>query len=118
MNRKSTEACMGKTGKVSPARRFLRRLLGLSVDSAEAARGRLLLEPLESRQMLAGDVEWLFTSGEGTSADVETPAFVSSTNVSAEGEAAPDLVAFAKALNDAGVSFFGAAWRKSQLVVE
>jgi len=70
----------------------------------------LLLEQLESRQMMAGDVDMLFTSSApDTSAFANEPAIVS-TNTTPEGEQAPDLVAFAKALTDAGVTYYGAAW--------
>ncbi len=80
-----------------------------------AKRGRLLLEALESRQMLAGDVEFMFTDGQ----DGAPPTSVETTSTShdslpvttqAEGEAAPDLVQFAKDLEAAEVTFFGAGW--------
>jgi len=79
-------------------------------EDASPRRGRLLLEQLESRQMMAGDVDMLFTSSStqaGTSSD--EPAIVATTTTP-EGEAANDLVAFAKALSQAGVTFYGAAW--------
>lgn len=80
-----------------------------SGEEVSPRRGRLLLEQLESRQMMAGDVDMLFTSSSGSSgSDSHSPALVASTN--AEGEAAQDLVAFAKALADVGVTYYGAAW--------
>ncbi len=69
---------------------------------------RLLIESLTQRQLLAVDL---------TPLELETPLhdnqlvsqpLHSETDV--EGEAASDLVAFAKALSDDGVEFFGAAW--------
>lgn len=98
---------------VSP-RRFGRLRLALDrflagSEEASPRRGRLLLEQLESRQMMAGDVDMLFTT---SSSDVgfsaNDSALVSTTN--AESEAGQDLVAFAKALADIGVTYYGAAW--------
>lgn len=82
-------------------------------------RGRLLLEPLESRQLLAGDVEWFSTTAaEEFGLASHEPAIVSvglaaegeGAVTTPEGELAPDLVAFAKALSAAEVIYFGAAW--------
>lgn len=90
----------------------LRRALAMflaSSDDPSPRRGRLLLEQLEGRQMMAGDVDLLFTNpSSDNGASANTPALVSTTN--AEGEAAQDLVAFAKALADVGVTYYGAAW--------
>lgn len=75
-------------------------------------RGRLLLESLERRQMLAGDVELFATDGSDP-IDTETAATESTglpVTTQAEGEPANDLVQFAKDLEAAGVQFFGAAW--------
>lgn len=83
-------------------------------------------ESLENRNLLAGD---LFSSLELGSAD-SAPAALGASSVAplaeanevavfqtsaaatqrAEGEAAPDLVAFAKALTAAGVKYYGADW--------
>ncbi len=96
--------------KRSSLRRWLDRLGGR--DHRSAKRGRLLLESLESRQLLAGDVELLFTDGVETVEDSQA-AQTASTRAdeqAAEGELTPDLVAFAKALSAAGVTYFGAAW--------
>ncbi|TVP95560.1 MAG: tandem-95 repeat protein, partial [Planctomycetaceae bacterium] len=87
--------------------------------SASPRRGRLLLEPLESRQLLAGDVEWFSTtSAESHGLVTQEPAIVSvgvgaegeGSTTAPEGESAPDLVAFAKALAAAEVVYYGAAW--------
>lgn len=96
-------------------RQLLASLLDLQVDSkAGTKRGRLLLESLEPRQMMAGDVDLWATDGLLD----ETPLAGESSSASgtlavttqAEGEAAPDLVQFAKDLTAAGVKFFGAHW--------
>ncbi|MFK8115508.1 MAG: tandem-95 repeat protein [Rubripirellula sp.] len=99
----------------APSRRTVRQLLGklLLGDSSptEAKRGRLLLESLEQRQMLAGDIDLFATDGNAA----EQPSQAAETGGlqvegQAEGEAMPDLVQFAQALTDAGVEFFGAGW--------
>ncbi len=62
-------------------------------------RGRLLLEQLEQRQLMAGDTEMLFTDGvAATFSNSSNNAGVYAAATSAEGEAGPDLVAFAKEL--------------------
>lgn len=105
----------------NPSRKsFLKRLLGDNLPWQKTAedprRGRLLLETLEKRAMLAGDADLLFTDGEDQQ---QVPADLSSevsnsgifqTSTVAEGEDLPDLVQFAKDLSGAGVKFFGAAW--------
>ncbi|GAA4457732.1 Ig-like domain-containing protein [Novipirellula rosea] len=87
-----------------------------------AKRGRLLLESLEQRQLMAGDVELMST--DGASAETfntlasQTGSIASQTGSSqsagvsraAEGESKPDLVQFAKDLKDAGVIMYGAEW--------
>ncbi len=95
-------------------RRLLERFIGRPTEAEDPRRGRLLLESLEKRQLLAGDVEMLFTDG---LSDFSQPAAETSSQQSgsqaegeAEGEAAPDLVQFAKDLVAAGVEFYGAAW--------
>ena len=96
------------------SRRELRRILGrlFRHDPAPITRrGKLLLETLERRQLLAGDVDLLSTDGEPETADA--PAETSNAltpSRQAEGELAPDLVQFAKDLTAAGVEFFGAYW--------
>ena len=92
----------------------------------EVAQRPIRFEPLETRQLMAGDFfnsltglpsnEDLYgstslnstsTNGNGNGASLQT---MSLTGLQAEGEAAPDLVAFAKALKDRGVIFYGAIW--------
>lgn len=75
--------------------------------SGHSQSGRRLrsLEQLEARQLLAGDLDFLGPI------PADSPAVeLRAEGEDAEGEDAPDLVAFAKALTDAGVKFFGAAW--------
>lgn len=109
----SSDSCAAAQ-RPSPGRRSLRSLLQSVMPQrtapASAQRGRLLLESLESRQLLAGDVELLFTdnSDQPTSSPAEASTLTTSTT--GEGEAAPDLVAFANALDAAGVVFYGANW--------
>lgn len=121
MNRKNSSAshrslsapnsANGNPKPPSGGRRLLDRILGGGASRSEVTRGRLLLEPLESRQMMAGDVEFLSTSVDSTTTQ-STSSFTQfdSSNLTAEGEAANDLVAFARALDQAGVTYFGAAW--------
>ncbi|MEM6978034.1 MAG: hypothetical protein AAF539_00115, partial [Planctomycetota bacterium] len=76
-------------------------------------RGSLRLEMLEKRQMMAGDVDLLFTDGAGQAASdsVATASDDSSTtNRTPSGEPAVDLVQFAQDLDAAGVEFYGADW--------
>jgi len=96
-------------GFVSKARRALASLLW-DMSEKSPRRGRLLLEQLEGRQLMAGDMDMLFTSGvPNIPSTTSTSVFSNSTQ--AEGEAAPDLVAFARLLRDSGqVTFFGAEW--------
>ncbi|MFG0286803.1 MAG: Ig-like domain-containing protein [Rhodopirellula sp. JB044] len=85
-----------------------------------ADRGRLLLETLEGRQMMAGDVELLFTDPSAPAENVaaftdESSTETSSTdrgssNVEAEGEPGLDLVELAKWLDQTGFEFYGADW--------
>ena len=86
-----------------------------------ARRGRLVFESLEHRNLLAGD---LLTSIEPDRFDYplgqdqvlttmsggESSWAIAEGESAAEGEDAPDLVAFAKALTDAGVKLFSTAW--------
>lgn len=86
-------------------------------------RVNLTVEPLESRNLLAGNVLGDLVDDIGTAQVFDMAAAVSSPTTGfggvsvsggegegGEGEDAPDLVAFAKALDQAGVKFFGAAW--------
>jgi len=74
---------------------------------------RILVEPLEARQLMAADG---FTALLGSAYDSSAEQYYGTTmllgegEMSAEGEDADDLVAFAVALADSGTRFFGAAW--------
>ncbi len=60
-------------------------------------RGRLLLEQLEQRQLMAADTDLLFTDGvSATFSQSSNQAGVYAAATGAEGEAGQDLVAFAK----------------------
>ena len=103
-------------------RKWLRALLGRVLsdyDSREVR--RINFEPLESRQLMASDF-FDSTSLAADSLSIATKtsgyAYYSQfSNLQAEGEGdsgegedAPNLVEFAKALTQAGVRFFGADW--------
>ncbi|WP_168564117.1 Ig-like domain-containing protein [Crateriforma spongiae] len=84
-------------------------------DGDLASRGPLRLEMLERRQLMAGDVEMMFTDGNAdglpdAGATATAQSDVLAVTGQAEGESEPDLVQFAKNLEAAGVQFFGAAW--------
>ncbi len=94
-------------------RRFSEFLRNLFVQPSSAqSRRRVLVEPLENRQLLAGDA---FDALLGSSYD-EAPSLptthglVGEGELVAEGEDSADLVAFAQALTDSGTLFYGAAW--------
>lgn len=87
----------------------------------------MLVEPLETRQLMAADgfmallgSSYLQNASQpdlGQAAAIPLGAntltsgnMVGEGELSAEGEPADDLVAFAKALTDSGTRFFGAAW--------
>ena len=90
--------------------RFSRMLTRLTSGRPEATRrGRLLLESLEKRQMMAGDVD-LFASDGVSAANLAQNTSSLVADRSPEGESAPDLVAFAQAITDAGVIYYGADW--------
>ena len=102
----------------SRRQRFLKQLWdslsGRGGRQLDTSRNRLQLEPLEKRQLLAGDMELLFTEptedlGVGTAATEVADAGLQAAGVG-EGEAADDLVQFAKDLDAAGVKYYGAAW--------
>ncbi|QDV67387.1 Putative peptidyl-prolyl cis-trans isomerase [Rosistilla carotiformis] len=62
---------------------------------------------------MAGDVDLLPPIAPASDETVQyalTSSVTAEGETTPEGEAAPDLVAFAKALSDGGVVFFGAAW--------
>lgn len=97
-------------------RKLLESLVPAARPSDGARRGRLLLERLENRQLLAGDMELWSTDGSDAQPSDDTTAAETSSDVKlqsssqAEGEAAPDLVQFAKDLADAGAKVYGAYW--------
>jgi large repetitive protein len=104
-----------KTALLASLRRRYRRLV------RRPTRNRCLVESLESRWLMAGDLASWYSAQmadtaslvgpvqpvgiEGTASVIE--AFSAHE---AEGEAAVDLVAFAQELTAAGVKFFGADW--------
>jgi len=111
--------------------RHLADLCGLGFQHPKARERRVkgkrafLVEPLEVRNLLAADLfdGLAFAAADSESLVVEPPSVVSSESIgatsltamatsgqTAEGEAAPDLVAFAKALTQAGTKYFTAAW--------
>ncbi|TWT56152.1 Ig-like domain-containing protein [Allorhodopirellula solitaria] len=101
-------------------RQRLARLIALDARGGAARtsadRGRLLLETLEARQLMAGDVGMWFTDPAPTTADdvsVVTDTSASdrgSSQIAAEGEAPVDLVELAKHLDQEGFEFYGAYW--------
>ncbi|TWU10459.1 Ig-like domain-containing protein [Allorhodopirellula heiligendammensis] len=102
-------------------RQRLARLIALdarggSVAKISADRGRLLLETLEGRQMMAGDVSMWFTDPAPTAADDVSNMTDSTANdrgsssIAAAGESPVDLVELAKHLDQEGFEFYGAAW--------
>ncbi|TWT79129.1 putative peptidyl-prolyl cis-trans isomerase [Planctomycetes bacterium CA13] len=113
---RSTDTDIPATSSTS-RRNVLRDLInriGLSrtAVSESPKRGRLLLESLEPRQLMAGDIEMLFTDGASASTTASQSSLMSVTTTAqtAEGEAAPDLVQFAKDLTQSGTIFYGAYW--------
>jgi large repetitive protein len=102
----------------SRRQRFLKQLWGSlsgrGTRQPDTSRNRLQLEPLEKRQLLAGDMELLFTEpttdlGIGSDATEVADAGLQAAGIG-EGEAADDLVQFAKDLDTAGAKYYGAAW--------
>jgi cyclophilin family peptidyl-prolyl cis-trans isomerase len=104
-------AALDKAKKRRLAQRFCSFL---KEDCLPATRSRAIrFEPLESRQLMAADffASAALASETNGLRDFLSPSAAMQTSQSlAEGEAAPDLVAFAKSLRDAGVIFFGADW--------
>ena len=102
----------------SRRQRFLKQLWGSlsgrGSRQTDTSRNGLQLEPLEKRQLLAGDLELLFTEptadlGIGSDVSEVADAGLQADGIG-EGEAADDLVQFAKDLDTAGVKYYGAAW--------
>jgi cyclophilin family peptidyl-prolyl cis-trans isomerase len=92
------------------------------VQQSESRKSRAIhFEPLERRELMAADFFEITGVASGASGfgQVATSGFVSSSagfgsmsgsGMQAEGEAAPDSVAFAKALAASGAKLFGADW--------
>lgn len=93
-------------------RSWLVKLLRLDETPEER---RFCVEPLERRELMAADLTDFLGSNSNPNT-ASNSAFYSQTqdplalSTQAEGESAPDLVAFAQALRDAGVTIYGAAW--------
>ncbi|MEL6895246.1 MAG: hypothetical protein AAFP90_04010 [Planctomycetota bacterium] len=107
-------------------------------DQKRSENGRLRLERLENRQLLAADGDLFCTAEQPQDQGLDAALFAgesfaapdpfigpiqsdtlplqgesdttSSRPLVTQGEPAPDLVAFAQALDDAGVVFYGAEW--------
>ena len=99
------------------AKRFFRSLLQSVLPDAENRKVRPIhFEPLESRQLMAADFFDAASMAAASSLPVTyTPAQFNSATMSTsglvgEGEDAANLVEFARALQQAGVRFFGADW--------
>ena len=116
---KSSRPRVPANSRRTGVRRLLEKVITGSwsgeTETSSPRKGRLLLESLEQRQLMAGDMDLLFT--DGTVDATATNTFVATntsgglqTTTQPEGEAAPDLVQFAKDLTAAGVLFFGAEW--------
>ncbi len=95
--------------------RWLSELLNFGKAGLEPR--RILVESLEKREVFAADPFLAMLGSAGNysiASDVaqESPTLTAEGegDLAGEGEAANDLVAFAKSLSDAGVRFFGAAW--------
>jgi len=93
--------------------------------AAKRRRASLLFEPLEARTLLAADLmadldllpdDVGGSSSPASCAEIDgagqsaISADIAEGEATAEGEDQPDLVAFAKALDQAGAKYFGAAW--------
>jgi len=100
------------------ARKWFAALLKSALPSVENRKCRPIhFEPLESRQLMAADFYDAASmasasAGSGTIMPSQfSSASMNSSGLVGEGEdAAPNLVEFAKALQQAGVRFFGADW--------
>ena len=100
-------------------RNFLRKTLQRIFRRRQQKRQRVMrqFEIMESRVLLAADLHvalqdppMLELHGEFSSIETVIPVAEGEGAIVAEGEAAQDLVAFAKALADSGTRFYGAAW--------
>ncbi len=110
---RSSSAKKSLPASTGGVRRLLEKFILGGQDRVNPRKGRLLLESLEQRQLMAGDMDLMFTTGlDSTTADASQTMTTTglATTTQAEGEAAPDLVQFAKDLTAAGVVFYGANW--------
>lgn len=92
--------------------RLLRSRFG-SDRGGDGIRRGLRLEGLEPRQLLAGDVELFATVPDANASEDPNPALFDDTGMIAQGEQgqpSPDLVAFAKLLDERGVVLYSADW--------
>ncbi len=97
------------------ARRFFKAILqGVLPITTNRKDRPIHFEPLETRQLMAGDFyDAASMASSSASPFTNTPAQFNTMITSGlvgEGEDAPNLVEFAKALQQAGVRFFGADW--------
>ncbi len=97
------------------ARRLFRSILQGILPAPDSRKSRPIhFEPLESRQLMAADFYDAASMAAASSIPAPSvPAQFNTMNTSGlvgEGEDAPNLVEFAKALQQAGVRFFGADW--------
>lgn len=95
---------------------------GLIPEASRRSSRAIQFEPLERRELMAADFfetvgSASFASGLGNVAPsgyiaspTSSSSMMSTSGLKAEGEAAPDLVAFAKALTASGAKFYGADW--------
>lgn len=90
--------------------RFLHWLRPFTVSRGHHTDNRpVRLETLERRDLFAADT-FLPLLGSNHESATQPVVASSTSGLVAEGEAAPDLVAFAKALRDSGTQMFGAYW--------
>ncbi len=97
------------------ARLFFRAILqGLLPVTGNRRDRPIHFEPLETRQLMAGDFyDAASMASSSLLPSANTPVqfnAMNTTRLVGEGEDAPNLVEFAKALQQAGVRFFGADW--------
>ncbi|MGN6134565.1 MAG: Ig-like domain-containing protein [Aureliella sp.] len=85
------------------------RSFAASSDKQSSVNRPARMEHLEGRALMAGDT-FLPLLGSIQNGNDQPVVGTSTSGLVAEGEAAPDLVAFAKALRDSGTQMFGAYW--------